>query len=96
MDGGRHCGARDRIALPLAGDDAKAKKVVMQLVNDMGFDPVDSGGLDQSWRQQPGTPVYATDFDAAGVRQALAQASPERKAEWRAAPEGPGTLRAAA
>src|SRR5205085_1390593 len=45
---------------------------------------VDAGGLDESWRQQPGTPVYAADFDAAGVCQALSNASKERKAEWRA------------
>jgi predicted dinucleotide-binding enzyme len=56
----------------------------MDLVNDMGFEPVDAGGLDQSWRQQPGTPVYAQDFDAEGVRRALAQAKPQRKPEWQA------------
>ena len=64
----------------------------MKLVNDIGFDPVDAGGLDESWRQQPATPVYATDFDAAGVRRALAQATPERKPEWRATPKSPGTF----
>ena len=76
-----------RIALPVTGDDAKAKEVVMKLVNDIGFDPVDAGGLAESWRQQPATPVYATDFDAACVRRALAQAAPERKPEWRATPK---------
>jgi 8-hydroxy-5-deazaflavin:NADPH oxidoreductase len=86
---GKPQGTAGRIALPVSGDDAKAKKVVMELVNDMGFDPVDAGGLDESWRQQPGTPVYASDFDEAGVRQALAQASPERKPEWRAIPKSP-------
>ncbi|MDB5302122.1 MAG: putative dinucleotide-binding enzyme, partial [Phycisphaerales bacterium] len=40
----------------------------------------------ESWRQQPGTPVYGTDFDAAGVRRGLAGAKPGRTAEWRAAP----------
>jgi hypothetical protein len=63
----------------------------MKLVNDIGFDPVDAGGLDESWRQQPETPVYAADFDAAGVRRALAQAAPERKPEWRATAKSPGT-----
>jgi hypothetical protein len=28
-----------------------------------------AGGLDESWRQQPGTPVYTKDFDADGVRR---------------------------
>ncbi len=93
---GKPPGTSGRIALPVSGDDAAVKKTVMELVNDMGFDPVDVGGLDESWRQQPGTPVYATDFDAAGVRQALAQATPERKPEWRATPSSPGTYKAAA
>ena len=89
---GKPPGAPGRIALPVSGDDAKAKEVVMKLVNDIGFDPVDAGGLGESWRQQPGTPVYAADFDAAGVRRALAQATPERKPEWCATPKSPGTF----
>ncbi|MGH9394108.1 MAG: NADPH-dependent F420 reductase [Terriglobales bacterium] len=85
MDRGLPEGAPGRIALPVAGDDEAAKAKIMELVNQLGFDPVDAGGLDQSWRQQPGSPVYAADFDAAGVVRALAQASPERRSEWRAA-----------
>ncbi|MFI7611549.1 NADPH-dependent F420 reductase [Nonomuraea terrae] len=81
---GRPAGTPGRIALPVAGDDPRAKDVVMRLVDELGFDPVDAGGLDESWRQQPGTPVYTTDKDAAGVREALAQASPERTEEWHA------------
>lgn len=90
MDRGRPAGTPGRIALPVAGDDPAAKAVVMGLVDELGFDPVDAGPLDESWRQQPGTPVYATDFDAAGVRRALAAAKPERKPEWRATPRSPG------
>ena len=93
---GKPPGAPGRIALPVSGDDTKAKEVVMKLVNDIGFDAVDAGGLDESWRQQPGTPVYAADFDAAGVRRALAQATPERKPEWRATAKSPGTFEAPA
>jgi 8-hydroxy-5-deazaflavin:NADPH oxidoreductase len=51
---GKPAGAPERIALPVAGDDAAAKAVVLRLVDDLGFDPVDVGGLDESWRQQPG------------------------------------------
>jgi 8-hydroxy-5-deazaflavin:NADPH oxidoreductase len=72
-----------RIALPVAGDDTGAKAVVMDLVDALGFDAVDAGGLDDSWRQQPGSPVYGKDFDAAGVRKALAEAAPGRSAQWR-------------
>jgi hypothetical protein len=77
-------GAPGRIALPVAGDDAEAKTVVMDLVDALGFDPVDGGGLDDSWRQEPGSPVYGKDFDAEGVRKALAEATPGRSAQWRA------------
>jgi len=91
MENGKPAGSPGRIALPVAGDDKRAKGVVMGLVNELGFDAVDAGGLDESWRQQPGTPVYATDFDAQGVRQALAQASPDRKPEWRATSNSPGS-----
>ncbi len=82
---GKPKGTPERIALPVAGDDSRAKAIVMQLVDELGFDPVDAGGLDESWRQQPGKPVYADDLDAEGVRAALAQARNERTPEWRAA-----------
>jgi predicted dinucleotide-binding enzyme len=64
--------------------------VVLRLLNELGFDGVDAGGLDESWRQQPGSPVYATDFDVAGVERALSEATKERKAEWRATANSPG------
>ena len=85
LDQGKPRGARDRIALPVSGDDKRAKEIVIKLLDELGFDGVDAGGLDDSWKQQPGTPVYATDFDADGVERALAQASPERPAGFRAA-----------
>ncbi|MEU3458195.1 NAD(P)-binding domain-containing protein [Micromonospora sp. NPDC006766] len=76
MDNGRPAGAPDRIGLPVAGDDPAAKQMVMELVDELGFDPVDGGTLDASWRQQPGAPVYGADRDADGVRQGLAAARP--------------------
>ena len=76
MDHGKPADAGDRNALPVAGDDADAKQLVMQLVDALGFDPVDAGTLDESWRQQPDTPVYGTDRDADGVREGLAAARP--------------------
>jgi predicted dinucleotide-binding enzyme len=83
---GRPAGTRGRIALPIAGDDPIAKAVVVRLLDQLGFDAVDAGGLDESWRQQPGSPVYGTDYDTEGVRRALSQASSERTSEWRARP----------
>ena len=82
-EGGRPKGAKDRIALPVAGDDALAKSVVLALVDELGFDGVDAGSLDESWRQQPGTPVYCTNLDADGVRRALRQADRAKAPEER-------------
>ncbi|GAB3073860.1 NADPH-dependent F420 reductase [Micromonospora schwarzwaldensis] len=76
MDEGKPAGAPGRIGLPVAGDDADAKRVVMGIVDELGFDPVDAGTLDESWRQQPDTPVYGTDRDVDGVREGLAAARP--------------------
>ncbi|MEV5977041.1 NAD(P)-binding domain-containing protein [Streptomyces sp. NPDC052114] len=77
-------GAPGRVALPVSGDDEAAKKVVRDLIDELGFDTVDNGGQDDSWRQQPGTPVYGNAGDVAEIRKALDAASPERTADWRA------------
>lgn len=92
MNGGKPKGTPGRIALPVAGDDVRAKNVVMQLIDELGFDPIDAGPLAESWRQQPATPVYITNLDAEGVKRALAQASPERKPAFRATDKSPGTF----
>lgn len=91
MDLGQPTGTPGRIALPISGDKQSAKGVVMRLIDELGFDAVDAGGLDESWRQQPGTPVYTKDFDAKGVRNALAEARRERRPEWRASSHSPGS-----
>jgi len=85
LEGGLPRASAGRIALPVAGDDAAGKQVVFDLVDELGFDPVDGGTLAESWRQQPGTPVYGADLDAEGAIGALAAASPERPAAFRAA-----------
>jgi 8-hydroxy-5-deazaflavin:NADPH oxidoreductase len=85
LERGKPTGAPGRIALPVAGDDRRAKDVVIRLIDELGFDGVDAGSLDESWRQQPGTPVYGADLDADGARRALSQAKEERPAGLRAA-----------
>src|SRR5258705_5546483 len=92
LERGNPAGVPGRIALAVAGDDDAAKTVVLKLVEELGFDGVDAGGLDESWRQQPGTPVYTKDFDADGVRRGLYEASKDRAIEWRGTPNNPGTL----
>ncbi|MEL1253596.1 NAD(P)-binding domain-containing protein [Flavobacterium sp. DGU38] len=70
-NGGKNSGAEDRIAMAVAGDDPQAKKVIASLVNDAGYDAVDSGRLSESWRHQPGTPAYCTELNEEELKQAL-------------------------
>ncbi|MFE1144271.1 NADPH-dependent F420 reductase [Streptomyces rochei] len=79
----RPAGDPDRMALPVAGDDEAAKAKVRALIDELGFDTVDAGGIDESWRQQPDTPVYGLRAGVEGVTKALAEASPERPAAFR-------------
>jgi predicted dinucleotide-binding enzyme len=96
MEHGQPKGTPGRIALPVAGDDPAAKAIVLKLVEALGFDAVDAGGLDDSWRQQPGTPVYVRNFDAEGVRRALSAASKERRPEFQGTAKSPGSFMAPA
>ncbi|ANH93523.1 MULTISPECIES: NADPH-dependent F420 reductase [Streptomyces] len=84
LDRHRPAGDPGRLALPVAGDDPAAKAKVRALIGELGFDTVDSGTLDDSWRQQPGTPVYGLREGVDAVTEALAAASPERPADFRA------------
>ncbi len=61
-EAGRPAGSRDRVALPISGDNPKAKEIVAQLIDRFGFDSVDAGAIAESWRQQPGSPVYCTNL----------------------------------
>ena len=81
----RPSGADDRSALPIAGDSEQAKAAVTAFLDSIGYDAVDAGPLADSWRQEPGTPVYAglygsfsdeagTPVSAAKIRAALADA----------------------
>ncbi|GGT02274.1 hypothetical protein GCM10010259_32880 [Streptomyces daghestanicus] len=83
LDRPRPTGDPGRMALPVAGDDETAKAKVRALIDDLGFDTVDAGGLDDSWRQQPGTPVYGLRGGVDAVTKALTEASPERPADFR-------------
>ena len=80
----RPAGDLERRALPVAGDDADAKATVIALLAEMGFDGVDAGPLAESWRQQPGTPVYGAETGVEGITAALADAPRERPAAFTA------------
>jgi predicted dinucleotide-binding enzyme len=73
-DKGLPAGAEGRIALSVAGDHPIARKIVMSLVEDTGFDALDAGSLAESWRQQPITSAYCTELGADQLRAALASA----------------------
>jgi predicted dinucleotide-binding enzyme len=60
-EAGRPAGSRDRVAFPISGDNPKAKEIVAQLIDRIGFDSVDGGTIAESWRQQPGSPAYCTN-----------------------------------
>ncbi|MGK3203134.1 hypothetical protein [Amycolatopsis sp. MEPSY49] len=80
---GEPAGTAGRVAVPVAGDDAAEKGVVMRLADELGFDAVDAGSLDDSWRMRPGTPVYTADLDTDAALEALDEADPEQTATWR-------------
>ena len=78
-------GEPDRSFLPIAGDDPDAKATVTAYLGSIGYGAVDAGPLSESWRQEPGTPVYGSPYgsvdDEAGnpagadtIRAALAAA----------------------
>jgi predicted dinucleotide-binding enzyme len=72
---GKPKGAKDRLAIPVASDDPAAKAVVMDLVDQVGFDPVDAGELIEGGRkQQPGSPIYNNPIGAKEMKQLLARA----------------------
>jgi predicted dinucleotide-binding enzyme len=82
----RPAGAADRTFLPIAGDDPDAKRAVTAFLDSIGYGTVDAGSLAESWRQQPGTPVYGAPYgpfeleagrpaSAATIRAALGAAT---------------------
>src|ERR1700694_5183484 len=72
---GKPKGESGRLAMPVASDDDAAKRVVMDLIDEIGFDAVDNGGLVEGGRQQqPGSPIYNQPIGAKEMRSQLARA----------------------
>lgn len=63
----------ERRAIFIAGDDAEAKRVVTELIEELGFAAVDTGTLAGSAVQEPGSAVYTKDLTAAEAREMLAR-----------------------
>lgn len=70
---GRPKDDKNRIAMMVSGDDTKAKEVVFALVDALGFDPFDGGTIVQSWKQQPGSPVYCRDLNLYILKERIAK-----------------------
>jgi predicted dinucleotide-binding enzyme len=76
-------GDPSRIALPVAGDSKQSKDLVCGLIDDSGFDCLDYGSLQDSWRQQPGSPVYCTDLTLPQLKKSIGKARKELLPERR-------------
>lgn len=73
----RPAAAPDRRALPVAADDPAAKALVIRLLDEIGFDAVDAGNLDESWRFERAKPAYCIPLNKEGLKAALAAAERE-------------------
>jgi predicted dinucleotide-binding enzyme len=62
----------DRRALPIAGDDADAKKIVADLIDQIGFDTVDAGALASGRVLQPGSGLFLSRLNREELRRRLA------------------------
>lgn len=71
-DDGLPAGAGERLGIPISGDDAEAKRTVAELIDQIGFDPVDAGTLAQGGRKhQPGTAAYTQGLQTDELRARL-------------------------
>lgn len=75
-------GSANRTTLPIAGDDIAAKQAVIEFLDNVGFDAIDAGSLADSWRIEPGTPIYfwryapSVDVHASGEEAERAYTQP--------------------
>jgi predicted dinucleotide-binding enzyme len=63
--------AGERLAVPVAGNDAEAVATTAGLVRDAGFDPVTLEGIDRASAFEMGTAAFNSPMSAATLRRAL-------------------------
>jgi predicted dinucleotide-binding enzyme len=64
-DFGHTGGPEMRYGIPVSGDDPGAKRVVFDLIEQLGFEPVDAGDLTTGGRRhQLGSDLYSADLPA--------------------------------
>jgi predicted dinucleotide-binding enzyme len=72
-DAGRPADDEGRFGIPISGDDESAKQTVAELIDQIGFDPVDAGTLAEGGRKhQPGGAAYTQGLHTAELRASLA------------------------
>lgn len=71
---GYPAGMQERLAVPFAAEDENSTNVVKQLIEETGFDPFYIGGLEESYRFQPGQPSYSTSLNLTELKEAIAKA----------------------
>jgi hypothetical protein len=74
-DDAQSAGTAERRALIVAGDDEKAKKVVSEFIDAIGFDVLDIGPLSESWRIEAGTAAFGPRRDLEELEIDVAQAT---------------------
>ena len=84
-DKGLPKGAAGRLALAVTGNPPEARAKVVRLLDELGFDAVEGGGLEESWRHQPGAPAYLGDIEAAPLKDKLAAADKSQVPAYREA-----------
>ena len=75
---GEPTGKPDRIAIPVSADRDMDRELTIKLIDETGFDAFDTGSLANSWRQQPGAPVYCTDLTKKEMQSLIDSAEKER------------------
>jgi 8-hydroxy-5-deazaflavin:NADPH oxidoreductase len=75
----RPAGAEDRRALPIAGDDLKAKSIASRFLDQIGYDTVDAGLLTEGWRFERCRPVYCRPLGTRALQEMLLGTTPDSK-----------------
>jgi predicted dinucleotide-binding enzyme len=75
---GRSAGTPHRRALAIAGDDPAAKKTVAAIYDEVGFDTLDLGVLDEAWRVDRGQPAFIAHLDLPELIAYVARADRSR------------------
>ncbi|MFD2204961.1 NADPH-dependent F420 reductase [Kiloniella antarctica] len=75
----RPASSPDRRALPICGDNTEAKKVMIDLMDQLGFDVVDGGLLQDSWKFERFRPAYCVPLNRIKLEKVLSRTLRETK-----------------